>query len=68
MGESLKALMQASPEYRNYFVFDSVVASVASPIAKRLWEEGSCKSPPFDLRAVPEKALPGELIMTIRFK
>jgi hypothetical protein len=68
MGESLKTLMEASPEYRNYFVFDSVVASVASPIAKRLWEEGSCKTPPFDIRAVPEKALPGELIMTIRFK
>lgn len=68
MGESLKALMEGSPEYRNYFVFDSVVAAVGSPIAKRLWEMGSCKPPPFDIRAVPEEAVPGELIMTIRFK
>jgi Protein of unknown function (DUF1353) len=68
MGESLKAVMEASPEYRNYFVFDSVVAAAASPIAQRLWEEGACKPPPFDFQAVPTTALPGELITTIRFK
>lgn len=68
MAEGLKAVMQASTEVRNYFVFDTVVAAVGSPIAKRLWEKGSCKAPAFDIRAVPEKALPGELLMTIRFK
>ncbi|NMF88193.1 DUF1353 domain-containing protein [Aromatoleum petrolei] len=68
MGESLKALMEESPEYRNYFVFDSVIAAVGSPIAKRLWEDGSCKPPPIDLFAVPETVLPGELIMRIQFK
>jgi len=68
MRESLKAVMEASPEYRNYFVFDSVVAAVASPIAQRVWEEGSCKPPQFDFQAVPAGSLPGELIMTIRFK
>jgi hypothetical protein len=68
MAEGLKAIMEASPEVRNYFVFDSVVSAVGSPIARRLWERGSCKAPPFDLRAGPEKAAPGELLMTIRFK
>ena len=68
MAESLKAIMEASTEVRNYFVFDSVVAAVGSPIARRLWEKGSCKPPAFDIRAVPEKGLPGELLMTIRFK
>jgi hypothetical protein len=68
MAESLKAIMEASTEVRDYFVFDSVVAAVGSPIARRIWEKGSCKPPAFDIQAVPEKALPGELLMTIRFK
>jgi len=60
--------MEASTEVRDYFVFDSVVSAVGSPIARRIWEKGSCKPPAFDIQAVPEKALPGELLMTIRFK
>lgn len=68
MAESLKAIMEASSEVRDYFVFDSVVAAVGSPIAKRIWEKGSCKPPAFDIKAAQEEALPGELLMTIRFK
>lgn len=68
MAESLKAIMEASSEVRDYFVFDSVVAAVGSPIARRIWEKGSCKAPVFDIQAAQEKALPGELLMTIRFK
>lgn len=68
MAESLKAVMEANTEVRNYFVFDSVVAAIGSSIAKRLWEKGSCKAPAFNIQAIPEKALPGELLMTIRFK
>jgi len=64
----LKAIMEASTEVRDYFVFDSVVAAGGSPIARRIWEKGSCKPPACDIQAVPEKALPGELLMTIRFK
>jgi hypothetical protein len=68
MAESLKAVMEASPEVRSYFVFDAVVAAVGSSIAKRSWESGSCKPPPIELKAIPEKAPPGELLMTIRFR
>lgn len=68
MAEGLKAVMEAAPEVRNYFVFDTVVRSVASPIARRLWDQGSCKAPPFELTAVPETAAPGELLMTIRYE
>jgi hypothetical protein len=68
MAEGLKAVMEAAPEVRNYFVFDTVVSAVGSPIARRLWEKGSCKAPPLEIQAVPEKAAPGELLMTIRFK
>jgi hypothetical protein len=68
MAESLKAVMEAAPEVRNYFVFDSVVGAVGSPIARRLWEKGACKAPPFEMLAISEKAAPGELLMTIRFK
>jgi hypothetical protein len=68
MAEGLKAIMEASTEVRNYFVFDSVVAAVGSPIARRLWEKGSCQPPAFDILAAPEEPLPGELLMTIKFK
>jgi hypothetical protein len=68
MAEGLKAVMEAAPEVKNYFVFDTVVGTVGSPIARRLWEKGSCKTPPFEIKAVPDKAAPGELLMTIRFK
>jgi hypothetical protein len=68
MAESLKTVMEASPEVRNTFVFDSVVAAIASPIAKRLWDQGSCKAPPPGIRQAPGLAPPGELLMTIRFQ
>jgi hypothetical protein len=67
MAEGLKALMEASPEVRNYVLFDTVVAAVASPIAKRLWEKGECKAPAIKLQKLDEQPL-GDLIMTIRFK
>ncbi len=68
LAEGLKAIMEAAPEVRNYFVFDTVVGAVGSPIARRLWEKGSCQAPPFEMKAVPAKAAPGDLLMTIRFK
>ena len=68
LAEGLKAVMETAPEVRNYFVFDTIVGAVGSPIARRLWDKGSCKAPPFEIRAVPEKAAPGELLMTIRYK
>ena len=68
MAESLKAVMEANPEVRNYFVFDSVVAAISSPIAERLWDKGICKSPPFDIQIFPDDNPPGDLLMTIKFK
>lgn len=68
MAEGLKALMEAAPEVKNYFVFDTVVGAVESSIARRLWEKGSCKAPLFDIKGVPDTAAPGDLLMTIRFK
>jgi len=68
MAESLKAVMEANPEVRNYFVFDSVVAAIGSPIAQRVWDDGSCKAPPITIRMAPGEAPLGELIMTIRYK
>jgi len=68
MAEALKAVMEASPEVRNYFLFDSVVGAVASPIARRLWEEGECKAPPLKIKSALGSDDPGELLMTIRFK
>lgn len=68
MAEGLKTLMEAAPEMRNYFVFDSVVAAVGSSIARRLWDGGACKPPPFDMEAIRDRTPPGELLMTIRFR
>ena len=58
MGESLKALMEASPEYRNYFVFDSVVAAVRLTYRAAPLEEAASHSP-FDFQAVPVTAMLG---------
>lgn len=58
MAESLKAVMEASPEVRNDFVFESVVNSVASPIARRLWERGTCRLPRAAPLALPRAAPP----------
>lgn len=68
MAEGLKAVMEASPEVRNYFVFDAVVAAVGSSIARKLWTDGTCRAPPAEASAFPLDAPPGELLMTIRFE
>lgn len=68
MAESLKAVMEADTKVRNYFVFDAIVASIGSPIAKGLWDKGSCKGPIPGMEAVPEGVAPGELLMTIRYE
>lgn len=73
LAEALKAIMEDNPKVRNYFIFDSVVAAVGSPIAKKLWNEGKCNPPPADeqrLRTLYRKghALPGELLLTIEYK
>lgn len=68
MAESLKAVMEAAPELRNNFVFDTVVAAVGTSIARRVWNEGPCDPPPSGIQAVPETDAPGELLMTIRFQ
>jgi hypothetical protein len=67
MAEGLKAIMEVTPEVRNYFVFDTVVAAVGSPIAERLWEKGGCKALAIKLQGLDAQPL-GDLIMTIRFK
>ena len=66
MAEGLKALMEQSPEVRNYVVFDTVVAAVGSSLAKRLWEKGECKAPAIRLLNLDQQPL-GDLIMTIPF-
>jgi hypothetical protein len=66
LAEGLKAIMEAEPPVRNYFVFDAVYEAVKSPIAKRLWEGGSCKPPIASLKGFEGEQ--GELLMTIRFK
>lgn len=68
MAESLKAVMENDPAARDYFAFDSIVAAISSPIAERLWDKGGCSPPPPDIQALLKgKALPGDLLMTIRF-
>jgi len=69
MAEGLKALMEGSPEMKNYFAFDAIVTAVASPIARRLWDEGQCRQPTKTKGfALPSDTPPGELLMTIRVK
>ena len=67
MAEGLKAVMEANPEYRNYFVFDTVVAAVGSSITNRIWDKGECKAPNIRVQGLDQQPL-GELIMTIRFE
>jgi hypothetical protein len=67
IAESLKAIMENDPRTRNFFVFDSVVLAVASPVAKRLWDDGRCKPPPNNKKLVPGQQPPGELLLTIDF-
>lgn len=68
MAESLKAVMEQDTKVRDYFVFDSVVTAINSPIANRLWDKGSCKVPPVGMESLIEGAEPGELLMTIKFE
>ncbi len=67
MAEGLKAVMEQNKKVRNYFVFDSIVMAVNSPISKRLWEKGSCNPPHFGIKRLPTDETRGELIMTISF-
>lgn len=67
LAEGLKAVMEDKPQYRDYFVFDTVVAAVDSTIAKRLWERGTCKVPPPQLRGFRAEEELGELLMTITY-
>lgn len=68
MAETLKAVMENDTEVRNYFVFDSIVASIASPIAKQLWDKGTCNAPKYPIsKKISPDELPGELIMTIKY-
>lgn len=66
LAEGLKAIMEADPAVRNYFVFDTVYEAVKTPIAKRMWERGTCKPPIVSTEKFAEE--PGELLMTITFK
>ncbi len=70
--ESLKAIMETNIEVRDYFVFDTISAAVASPIAKRLWEKGLCKAPDTDNKSgnniLNLDHEPGDLLMTISFE
>lgn len=70
MAEAMKAIMEDNTEVRNYFVFDTVIKAIASPIAKRLWEQGKCVPPPegFTPGMATSGEPIGELIMTIDFK
>lgn len=67
IAEGLKAVMEKNTGTRNYFVFDSVVVAVGSPIAKGLWDKGTCKAPPAKLKFLPDEPPPGELLLTIDF-
>lgn len=67
MAETMKALMETHTEFRDYFVFDSVVAAIGTPIAKRLWDSGECKPPAIRTFGITDESLPGDFIMTIRY-
>jgi hypothetical protein len=66
LAEAMKTVMETDNSTRSYFVFDTVVAAVKTPIAKRLWENGTCDPPILTPDSFGED--PGEFIMTIRFK
>ena len=66
LAEGLKTVMEADPPSRDDFVFESIVSAVSSPIAQRLWEDGSCKAPVVDAKSLREPV--GDLLMTIRFR
>lgn len=71
MSESLKALMEANLDIKNYFAFESIVLAVRTNIARRMWEDGACAEPAVDLEPFTSRNLsqdlPGELIFTIDF-
>ena len=70
MAESMKAIMEGNTKVRNYFVFDTVVEAIASPIAERLWDKGKCVPVPDELRPSMGTSVNdlGELFMTIEFE
>lgn len=67
MAETMKTVMEISPEVRSYFVFDSVVAAIGSPIAEKIWNGGSCNKPFLNTQDLPLDIQEGELLMTIKF-
>lgn len=67
MAECLKTLMEASPEYRSSFLFDTIVLAIESDIARRMWEGGTCQPPPEPVRAAIEKVDRATPIMIIDF-
>lgn len=67
MAETMKAVMKKSPEVRSYFVFDSVVAAIGSPIAENLWVKGGCNRPIFNTQISPLDIQAGKLLMTIKY-
>ena len=67
MGEALKTLMESNPGTRDYFAYDAITSAVGLPIARRIWEEGECHSPPARLNWLPDKGPPGKHILTIEF-
>lgn len=70
MAESIKAIMEGNTKVRNYFVFDTVVEAIASPIAKRVWVKGKCLEVPDELKPSMGSSISdmGELFMTIDFE
>lgn len=67
MAEAMKAVMETSPEVRSYFVFDSVVTAIGSPIAEKLWYKGNCDKTFLNIQNLPLDAYEGELLMTIKY-
>lgn len=73
LAEALKAAMESNPKTRNYFIFDSIVTAVSSPIAKNLWENGKCNPPLIDADKIRQmylrgEELPGQLITTVGYE
>jgi len=72
IAEALKAIMIDNSEVRNNFAFDGIVLAISTPIARNLWDRGSCNSPETDLQIsgldrMPAESQPGELITTLDF-
>ena len=70
MAEAMKAIMESNTKVRNYFVFDTVVGAIDSPIAEKLWEKGKCVPIPDEIRPTMGTSANqmGELFMSIDFE